>query len=159
LIFDHPEIVTGLAWSPEGTQLAVTSDAGLHVWDAAHGQTLFKQGDYSPLCAAWSPDGTRLTGGTDYGQLLVWYVADAELETLKKLDSSVLDLAWSPDSTLLASASDQIQIWDAAGESALTTLTGHAGHVAGVEWSPDGRMLALRGIDRTVIMWGIPKGQ
>jgi WD40 repeat protein len=94
-----------------------------------------------------------------YGQLLVWDIGATELDHLLKLESSVRDLAWSPDGTRLASASDHVHIWNAAAGDVLTTLKGHAGHVAAVRWSPDGTMLASRGVDRTVIVWGIPTNE
>jgi hypothetical protein len=44
-------------------------------------------------------------------------------------------------------------VWDAAGGRELLTLTGHAGQVFSVAWSPDGRQLATRGSDGTARVW------
>ena len=52
-----------------------------------------------------------------------------------------------------------VKLWDAAGGQELRTLSGHAGGVAGVTFSPDGRRLASASGDQTVKIWDVPGGQ
>ncbi|HYX61343.1 MAG TPA: WD40 repeat domain-containing protein, partial [Streptosporangiaceae bacterium] len=70
------QAVTGLAFSPDGTTLAVSA-GGLQLWSAVTGQrtgaALPGAGTAGP--AAFSPDGTRLAAVGADGQARVWNVA------------------------------------------------------------------------------------
>src|SRR5439155_121897 len=61
---DDAEVHTGLAFSPDGSTLAVASEAGLALWDVAGGaQKKFLDGPRVSI--AWSRDGKWLANGDE----------------------------------------------------------------------------------------------
>ena len=154
-----PEIY-GAKFSPDGTILAVSSSAGVQIWNTATravAGTL--SGSSSSL--AFSPDGTTLASGstrTDRANIQLW---DATNRTLIATlpghtggPTGVHSVAFSPTGDTLASGSGDrtIKLWDVANESLIGTLTGHASHVFSVAWSSDGT-LASGSRDGTVKLW------
>ena len=108
----HTAAVTGVAYSPDGTRIVSSSDDHtLKVWDAATGETLLTLTGHSGLVTsvAYSPDGTRIVScGQSYN-----------------------------DFPKVVGA-NEIKVWDAATGESLLTLTGHAGDLRCVAYSPDG---------------------
>jgi WD40 repeat protein len=80
----HHAPLQAIAWSPDGTRIATASgggygprptEAGVHVWDAASGQTLSTMSHEQLVCAiAWSPDGAWLAFGSADGALCRWFL-------------------------------------------------------------------------------------
>ena len=165
LLASHTREVRGVAWSPDGTQLASgSSDGTVRVWDAATGEELRVVGNHAGgvMSVAWSPDGTRLASGSADKSLQVWDAATGEqLRVLTGHTDTVASVAWSPDGTLLASGSadKSVQVWDAASGEKLRVLAGHTGDVTGVAWSPDGSQLASVSRDGTARVWDAASGE
>jgi len=65
----------GIAWSPDGTQLAMAqADGSIRVWDTETGRSLYRLTghDKSVVSVAFSGDGQRLASGSDEETVRVW---------------------------------------------------------------------------------------
>ena len=58
----HSEKVKTVAWSPDGTRIALASSREIQVWSVGTGTTLLTYRSHSDKVrvVAWSPDGTRI---------------------------------------------------------------------------------------------------
>ena len=70
-------------------------------------------------------------------------LADQMGPALKGHEFTVSSAEYTPDASLVATGSFDrtVRIWDAADQSLLRTLTGHAGQVLALDVSPHGRRL------------------
>ncbi len=105
--------ISEIAYSPDGTQLAVASSIGIWLYDVQAGEELALLTGHtgSVNSMVFSPDGTILasisTTGVDAVHL--WDVATGMLKnTLKGHASVVTSIAFSPDGTTLAGGGDII---------------------------------------------------
>ena len=115
---------SNVAYSPDGTQLAVPSSIGIWLYDAHSGEAL----DLLARDTGTRPDADRLT---------VYSVAYSP-------DGSML----------ASGSHDQvICLWDAATNELKNTLTEHTDRVLSVAYSPDGSTLASGSGDGTVLLW------
>ena len=77
----HTGIISGIAFSPDGSRLAsAATDGSMRIWDPETGQQLLVRRLASPYCTAvsWSPDGKQLAaGGGNYDtRVVIWTAAD-----------------------------------------------------------------------------------
>jgi len=142
--------VLAVAWSPDGSKLAVAGTEGVRVIDAASNQELPGFEDAAPpvYAIAWSPDGNKLASSGADKLINIWDVYNGTLITsLAGHDFSRLaDMEWSPDGTKLASAAATIddftlRIWDVV--NALPLAQFDASSLAEVVWSSDSSQLIV----------------
>ncbi|TWU08945.1 Serine/threonine-protein kinase pkn5 [Symmachiella macrocystis] len=148
-------ILYGMAWNPDGDQLAaVTYEGILYIW-SVDGTSLDRLA-IGPLTAsvAWKPDGTQLATGSDDGTIRLWSPDGHPQELLKGHEDRANSIAWSPDSQWIASGGrdSHIRLWTAAGKQ-VAVLKGHHGDLGKLSWHPEHLQFLSCGADGTVRLW------
>ena len=161
--------VRAIAYSPNGSQLAVAGSAGIWLYDAETGteQALLTGHTDEVISVVFSPDGTTIAsgGGSNDRTVCIWDAETGELRyTFTGHTDEVVTVAFSPDSTTLASSGGHydrtVRLWDADTWVLRHTLTGHTGGVRSVAFSPDSTTLASNGgQDATVRLWDADTGE
>lgn len=111
------EWVTGVAFSPDGTRLALATISGrLSIRAIADDVPAIQAGghDQRVNTIAWSPDGTRLVTGSEDHTVRIWDAATGlQLADFDSHSAPVLDVAISPDGRIVASASADgtVRLW------------------------------------------------
>ena len=154
--------VWSVAWSPQDSRVALSTNDGLfRIVDEA-GTTLVElRGEVIEACA-WSPDGGRIaTGGHDGTVRVREARTGTELMVLTGHQDWVGRIAWSPSGRRIASVSDDrtCRLWDVAEGRQLTVLRGHDNYVDDVAWSPDEQRVATASGDWTAAVWDVTTGR
>ena len=159
---------SNVAYSPDGTQLAVASSMGTWLYDAYSGEVLNLLARHTGTnpdadrltvySVAYSPDGSMLASGNRDGTVLLWNAETGERKrTLTGHTDIVHSVAYSPDGSTLVSGSkdNTVCLWDTATGALRKTFIGHASTVLSVTYSPDGDTITSGSEDGTVLLWDI----
>jgi WD40 repeat protein len=141
------DFVTQVAWSPDGSRLAVASVSGqVHLFDATAGRAEHRlEPAHAEGCdaLAWRPDGAAFaTAGRD-GMWRLWDAASGQ--QLVEHEAGALwpeHAAWGSNAQLAISAGSMISLWDEKGES-LGEAAKFSRAVVDLQWVLGGRTLAV----------------
>ena len=123
-----PPSVHGLAFSPDGSQLAIPFGAfsaeapnGVEILDVGSGERVARPStDGEVVSVAFSPDGSLLAGGEVDGGALLWSTGGWRLagRPLALRNASTLEVEFSPDGHTLATSHDlgSAVLWDVASQ-------------------------------------------
>jgi WD40 repeat protein len=150
------------SFSPDAKVLATSgNDESLMLWDLASSQLLaaltnYSGGDAPRMALSWH--GSMLAYRSPSGSIQLWDIRSKRpIDTLPATNRSIACIALAPGGHLLAVAdaeSTTINLWDVDSRILLGTLTGdRGGHVRGLAFSSDGKLLASGHRDNVVTFW------
>ena len=160
--------VTALAFSPDGSLLAVGGYRAVALWNTKTGLPLaginHLAGQVQAL--AFKPDGTQIAiGGGLPGTPCEVRIVDLQTlrdagPHLKGSAEAVLSIAWSADGKSLATGSQDrtARVWDVATGKELKSFKEHGDAVTRVCFSPDGKSLYTACLDHNLRRYDLVKG-
>jgi len=173
----HEGQVYTLDFSPDGSILASGGQyAKVHLWDTSTGEQIGEplSGHTDPVISlAFNPGGEILAAGSMDSTISLWDVQTGKMigEPIDEHPGMVNGLRFSPVDDVLASAScthpdesycneGEIGIWEITGEEITgRTFSGHTHYIYGLDFSPDGQLLATGSADKTILLWDVASGE
>jgi WD40 repeat protein/beta-lactamase regulating signal transducer with metallopeptidase domain len=151
----HGADITFVAFGPDGkTLITAGEDNTIRLWELASGKEIRRF--VRPKPAEPKPSGEGDKAGPKDKQARAVF----QLMAQGRGDVGSFTVALAPDGkTLAAGNGNVIQLWDVATGKELRQIEGPSTGLAGLLFSPDGRMLAARSTDHTFYLWAADAGK
>jgi WD40 repeat protein len=166
---NQQNLITALAYSPDASMVAAAGSQTITLVDAGSGQEIRhwpSAGNMTGL--AFSPNGKALASWT-FNIPVIYLWDPATGKELRQIQTQVLrtqSVTFSPDAKMLAACDPaQVILWETetgneVGKlAALSTSSIHSYQTRRLDFSPDGKTLALLGNGRVVRLWDWAGGQ
>jgi len=163
-----PESIGGqIAFSPDGTRLAVASLDGLpQIVDVNSGEVIqtFPGHTFPAVGLAYSPDGSLLATGNSFtGEVIVWDIASAEalltLTTIAADRSYGLDFSPEGDRLVTAGEEGLITVWEIPSGIEMLSFPSETSGYRNIIFTRDGTRLISGGQDSTARIWDAQTGE
>jgi WD40 repeat protein len=152
-VIDYPpwDLVTSIAWSPNGELLAAAAGDSIHLYAA---NTLELIGTFHTGALThgltFSPDSNLLAAGSHDGMVRIWDLGGGPIaiEPVLKLEAHKKGtncVAFSPDGRWLASGGNDavVRVWDVKSGERLQQIIGGSYSIPRIAFTPDGTSLAI----------------
>ncbi len=154
------EYVFALAFSPDGEQIAVGTNAKpefISFYNADSGERIGGLAGHTDavLSVAYSKDGKRLLTGSYDQTARLWDLTAKTSTPFVGHDWWVWSAAFSPDEKQIVTASQDgsVMVWSVETKQAKPPFLGHTGPVYSAVYSPDGKTIATASYDQRILLW------
>ncbi|KAH8909534.1 WD40 repeat-like protein [Coniochaeta sp. PMI_546] len=152
----HP--INVVKWTPEGRRLLTASSSGeFTLWNGTgfNFETIMQAHDAAIRALAYSHSDDWLVSADHDGIIKYWQPNFNNVESIRGHNDPIRDLAFSPTDSKFVTASDDstLKIFDFAGGSAETTLTGHGWDAKSCDWHPTKGLIVSGSKDHLVKLW------
>lgn len=150
-----------VAFSSDGTLLAIGTNSSVVVWDVVNDRRLQTLSGSNGRIESTdiSADGSLVAAATDSGNVHVWFVDSGEqLQRIEAHSGRATSVAFNPEGTLVASggADSRAIVWDVESGAQVFRTSEHDNWVWDVAFSPDGSLLATGA--RGITLWDVESG-
>ena len=166
----HANAIEMVVFAPDSATVATASwDRSVKLWDVATGRLKASLGGHtsSAMCIAFSADGKTIATGSGDRTIKLWDAATNQvLATLEGHTDTVFSIAFTADGKKLVSASPDttVRLWDVADRKEVTMYQRPGDRaedrpvVLALNYSPDGKTLAVGTEDRNVSLRDVESG-
>jgi len=160
-----PSTPAGLAFSPDGANIAVARYIGVNVWNLSSGillHELYWRGSHTAV--TWSPDGRYIVTATQDRDLHCWLLPSGKDFKMSGYPSKIRSIGWTASSSYIcASGADTVTSWHCdeggpGGKPALELGYVFNGTVMHVAPHPERESVAAGYDDGTVLIGDIVNG-
>jgi WD40 repeat protein len=157
-----PRFILALAWSPDGTKIALGDQYGvLEIWDSETQARLYQiqAHQYDVMALAWDFKSGRLASVSADGALRIWnglngsLIVETIITPINGYKPALLDVSWNFDDQLLAVAHENDKVWiiDPTDGSKLHSLD--LEFPSDLEWAPNQPLLSIIDLNGQLILY------